>query len=279
MNKSSPRPKFSVLMSIYHKENAQHFQEAMNSIWDNQTVKPNEIILVEDGPLTPELDAEIIRWQNKLTSALRIITLKSNVGTGKAKNIGLQKCNYKYIAIMDTDDLSVSTRFEMQLNYLEKHPEVVLIGGQIIEFEGRPENILSKKSVPLNQDEIITFAKKRSPFNHPATMYRRDVIQALGGYHHHLLMEDYNLWVRILAQGHKTKNLDQVLVFMRSRKAMLGRRRGLGYIKSEWQMMRLKQQLKFQNTGPALIIFILRSAPRLLPSSILNYVYRLLRGN
>lgn len=266
-------------MSIYHKEDPFHFQTALESIWDQQTIKPNEIILVQDGPLTPELDIIISNWKDKLPNHFQTIKLAKNVGTGKAKNIGLQACQYPYVAIMDTDDISVPNRFECQLSFLVQNPEIVLVGGQIIEFEGRPENILSKKSVPLNQDEIITFAKKRSPFNHPATMYRRDVIQALGGYHHHLLMEDYNLWVRILAQGHKTKNLDQVLVFMRSRKAMLGRRRGLGYIKSEWQMMRLKQQLKFQNTGPALIIFILRSAPRLLPSSILNHVYKFLRGN
>ncbi|MBP6860914.1 MAG: glycosyltransferase [Neisseriaceae bacterium] len=272
-------PKFSVLMSIYYKEDAKHFQEALESIWDKQTCKPDEIILIQDGPLTPELYSVIDSWLNTYPHIFKTTKLSENVGTGKAKNIGLNECLYDYVAIMDTDDLAVPDRFERQLKFLMNHPDVVLVGGQIIEFEGSVNNPLSIKKVPTSHDEIISYAKKRSPFNHPSTMYKRTVIQDVGGYQHHLLMEDYNLWIRILAAGYKTTNLDQVLVYMRSRKAMLGRRRGLVYIKSEWQMMQLKNKLQFQHYLSGIPIFILRSAPRLLPASLLNYVYSVLRSN
>ncbi len=270
-------PKFSVLMSIYYKEDAQHFQEALESIWDTQTCKPDEIILIQDGPLTPELYSVIDSWLKAYPHIFKTTKLSENVGTGKAKNIGLNECLYDYVAIMDTDDLSVPDRFEQQLEFIMTHPEVVLVGGQIIEFEGTVNNPLSMKKVPSSHEEIMSYATKRSPFNHPSTLYKRKVIQDVGGYQHHLLMEDYNLWVRILAAGYKTINLDQVLVYMRSRKAMLGRRRGLVYIKSEWKMMQLKHQLHFQNYISGLPIFILRSIPRLLPPALLSGVYKLLR--
>lgn len=108
-------------------------------------------------------------------------------------------------------------------------------------------------------------------------MYRRDAILALGGYQHHLLMEDYNLWIRIIASGHRTANLEDVLVYMRSRKAMLGRRRGLNYIKSEWQLFQLKQKLKITTLATGFIILVTRSLPRLLPPQLLNVIYKLLR--
>lgn len=77
---------FSVLSSIYHKEQPEHFNTCMESIWDNQTLKPTEIVLIEDGPLTPELDQVIAQWQKKLGNVLRVTKLEKNVGTGKAKN-------------------------------------------------------------------------------------------------------------------------------------------------------------------------------------------------
>ena len=122
---------FSALSSIYHKENPVHFDACMQSIWDKQTLKPTEIILVEDGPLTSDLDSIIAMWKAKLGDVLHIIKLPENVGTGKAKNIGLQACNYEVVCIVDTDDIYVSDRFEKQVNFLEQHQDVVIVGGQI----------------------------------------------------------------------------------------------------------------------------------------------------
>lgn len=264
---------FSVLLSIYYKEEPNHLNEALQSIWDNQTLKPNEVVLVKDGPLTVELDDVIQSWNQKLGDLFIVSALEKNEGTGRAKNHGLQLCNYEYVAIMDTDDISVSNRFQMQMEYLKKHPNVVVLGGQLQEFVGSLDTIISEKNVPLSNNDIISFSKYRSPFNHPTAIYKRKEIIEIGGYKHHLLMEDYNLWIRVISRGYQTANLPDVLLYQRISNGMHGRRRGWQYIKSEWQMFRLKRQLKYQNIFTAFALFLLKSGIRILPASMLQTIY------
>ncbi len=264
---------FSVLLSIYYKEEPNHLNEALQSIWDNQTLKPNEVVLVKDGPLTVELDDVIQSWNQKLGDLFIVSALEKNEGTGRAKNHGLQLCNYEYVAIMDTDDISVSNRFQMQMEYLKKHPNVVVLGGQLQEFVGSLDTIISEKNVPLSNNDIISFSKYRSPFNHPTAIYKRKEIIEIGGYKHHLLMEDYNLWIRVISRGYQTANLPEVLLYQRISNGMHGRRRGWQYIKSEWQMFRLKRQLKYQNIFTAFALFLLKSGIRILPASMLQTIY------
>lgn len=267
---------FSVLISIYSKENPLHFNESLVSIWDEQTLKPDEIVLVKDGPLTPELDQIIEQWKSKLGNSFKIIGLSKNVGLGKALNEGIKACSNNWIFRMDTDDIALPDRFEKQVNYIEQHPEIILLGGQIEEFVGSKKNITAKRLVPCKNQEIISYAQKRSPFNHPTVAYRKDILEEVGLYQHHLLMEDYNLWIRILAAGYKTANLADTLLYMRA-DAMHGRRRGLQYIKSEWQLFKLKRELKFQSFFPAFTLFVMRSSVRLLPASLLQKIYSLIR--
>lgn len=264
--------KFSVLLSIYHKEAPSCFNDAMMSIWDNQILKPNEIVLVKDGPLTPELDLIIENWKQKLGDILIISALEKNEGTGRAKNHGLHLCSHVYVAIMDTDDLSTPDRFEKQINYLKKHPEIVVLGGQLVEFEDSKDNIVSQRQVPLTQGEIISYSQLRSPFNHATSIYKKQEIITIGGYQHHLLMEDYNLWIRVLAANYLTANLPDNLLYVRS-DSMHGRRRGWQYVKSEWQMFKLKKDLKYQNTLLAFSLFLLKSSIRFLPATMLQKIY------
>lgn len=264
---------FSVLISIYHKEHPLHFHSCMESIWDNQTLKPTEIVLIEDGPLTPQLDQVIHHWQVKLGDVLRTTKLGQNVGTGKAKNIGLQQCSYEIVCIVDTDDISVSNRFERQVEFLKANTEVVIVGGQIVEFIEDNNNPSGMRKVPLHHDQLYRFAERQSPFNNMTIAYRRSKILEVGGYQHHLWMEDYNLFLRVIANGYKIENLEEVLVYARIDNGMHARRKGLEYIKSEKQLLDLKKQLKLQSPLRANILFLIRSAFRLLPSGILGKVY------
>ncbi|XDZ52674.1 glycosyltransferase [Neisseriaceae bacterium CLB008] len=268
---------FSVLLSIYHKEQASFLHEAMSSIWTKQLLQPTEIILVQDGPLTPELNEAIAEWQHIIGSSFITIQLPENVGLGKALNQGLKHCQYELVARMDTDDICLPTRFHEQVTYLHVHPEVAVLGTSIQEFDKDPSKLISLKSVPTRQADIVEYAKKRSPFNHPSVMYRKSVIEALGGYQHHLFMEDYNLWLRIIAAGYQVANLEEVLLHMRAGQAMLSRRRGWVYVKSEWKMVQLKKQIGFQGYTRSIPVFFLRALPRLLPSSWLTIIYRKLR--
>ena len=139
---------FSVLMSIYYKENPEDFNSCMKSIWDAQSLKPTEIVLVEDGPLTPELYSKLKVWQEKLNNTLKIIKLSQNVGTGKAKNHGLEACSFDIVCIVDTDDIYTSDRFKKQIEFLKKKSDVAIVGGQIIEFVERVENPSGMREVP-----------------------------------------------------------------------------------------------------------------------------------
>ncbi|MCU4494119.1 glycosyltransferase [Acinetobacter guillouiae] len=265
--------KFSVLISIYFKEQPEHFNACMESIWDNQSVKPSEIILIEDGPLTPELDQVVEYWEGKINGILKITRLPENLGTGKAKNIGLEQCVHEIVCIVDTDDISVADRFEKQIQILINDPELVILGGQIIEFIDDPSSPSGMRNVPLSDVELRQYAKKQSPFNNMTIAYRKSHILEAGGYQHHLWMEDYNLFLRVIAKGYKVQNLADVLVYARIDNGMHGRRKGFQYIKSEKQLLDLKKQLKLQNPIHANILFLIRSALRLVPSSLLGKFY------
>ena len=264
---------FSVLISIYFKEQPQHFNTCIESIWDFQTLKPSEIIMVEDGPLTPELDEAIAQWQNKIGKALKITKLAKNVGTGKAKNIGLQQCSHEIVCIVDTDDISVLDRFEKQIKILNDDPELIVLGGQITEFADDISLPSGIRRVPLTNLELCNYAKRQSPFNNMTIAYRKTKILEVGGYQHHLWMEDYNLFLRVIAQGCKIQNLPDNLVYARIDNGMHARRKGLEYIKSEKQLLNLKKELKLQNPIHANMLFLIRSVFRLMPSSVLGKIY------
>lgn len=264
---------FSVLISIYYKEKPEHFDACMKSIWDQQTLKPTEIILVEDGPLTAELYDSISLWQERLQQTLRVIKLEENVGTGKAKNIGLQNCQYEIVSIVDTDDISVSDRFEKQMQCFEADGDLVILGGQITEFVDDISSPSGMRVVPLDNQALRHYAKKQSPFNNMTISYRKSKILEVGGYQHHLWMEDYNLFLRVIAKGYKIQNLADVLVYARIDNGMHARRKGFEYIKSEKQLLNLKKELKLQNSIHANILFLVRSAFRLMPSSMLGKLY------
>lgn len=264
---------FSILSSIYHKEHPLHFNACMESIWDNQTLKPTEIILIEDGPLTPELDQAIAHWKDKLADVLKITKLEKNVGTGKAKNIGLQQCSNEIVCIVDTDDISVPERFEKQIKILSEDLDLVILGGQITEFVDDISLPSGMRKVPLVNSELHAYAKRQSPFNNMTIAYRKSKIIEVGGYQHHLWMEDYNLFLRIIAKGYKIQNLEDILVYARIDNGMHARRKGLEYIKSEKQLLNLKKDLKLQNPLYANILFLIRSMFRLMPSALLGKIY------
>lgn len=266
--------KFSVLMSIYDKEKPQYLDECILSLWDNQTIKPSEIILVKDGKLTSELENIILVWQEKLGSDLKIVALEQNVGLGKALNAGLQQCRHEWVFRMDTDDIATPDRFQKQMDFMQKNSDIVLFGGQVLEFDENQGQADTLKAVPLEDDKIKQFSQKRNPFNHMTVAYKKDIILKLGGYQHHLFMEDYNLWLRVIGAGYKVANLSDVLVYARVGNGMHARRRGWQYIQSEKQLFKLKVKLGIQRTIPALGILLMRCVVRLLPATIIQKIYR-----
>ena len=161
---------YSILLSIYHKESPKFLLNCLESIND-QSIRTDEIIIVEDGELTRELDQVLDEWQNKLTN-LKIIALPKNVGLGKPLNEGLKHCSHEWVFRMDTDDICAPDRFEKQIAYIQAHPEVDIFSTTVTEFNEVPEQPTAIKSVPLTHNEIVQFAQWRSPFNHMSVAYK-----------------------------------------------------------------------------------------------------------
>ncbi len=260
-------------MSLYFKETPEFFDNAMTSIWCDQKNKPNEIILVLDGPLGQELQYCVNSWQKRLFSILRVFPLKNNVGLGKALNFGLEHCSNEWVFRMDTDDICTPDRFQKQVEFISNNPDIVVFGGQILEFEQTINDAKVLKAVPTKHEEIKQFAQSRCPFNHMTVAYKKDIILQLGGYKHHLFMEDYNLWLRVLGASYQVGNLSEVILHARVGNGMHARRKGLEYIKSEHQLLNLKKELKLQNPIHANMLFLVRSVFRLVPSSVLGKFY------
>ncbi|WP_025236695.1 glycosyltransferase family 2 protein [Mannheimia sp. USDA-ARS-USMARC-1261] len=265
---------FSVLMSLYYKEQPAYLEESLHSL-QAQTLPASEIVIVFDGVISESLEQVVQNFAEKLP--LVVVRLPQNVGLGQALNEGLKHCSNEWVFRMDTDDICLSERFEKQVKFIQENPEVVLFSTQVEEFDETMSSSLGIKRVPVSCEEIYSSALLRNPFNHMATAYKKSVIEQVGGYQHHLYMEDYNLWLRVIAQQYKVYNLPEILVKVRSGTAMYARRKGFDYIKSELQLAQLKSLLKLQSASVATIYFIMRALPRLLPKSLLGKVYKKLR--
>lgn len=269
--------KFSVLMSIYKKENPSYFERAMQSIWDEQTVKPNEIILVQDGPLTDGLYKVIDKWQRKMGEIFKTIPLETNVGLGDALNEGIKYCNYEFIARMDTDDIALPDRFKKQLKVF-KNNNIDICGGWISEFEDDEAKIYAYKKTPEFHNEIIRYAKVRCPINHPTVMYKKSVVEKAGGYQKMMLMEDYYLWARMIVTGAKFYNIQDILLNMRAGDSMLQRRSGVLYAKSELKLLNEFKKIGFLTTKEYIKNLFIRVPIRLMPIGILKFAYVFLRS-
>lgn len=220
---------FSVLMSIYHKENPEFFKESLDSIL-SQTVKASEIVLVEDGPLTEELYSLIDTYVSNNPDLFNIVILEKNMGLGLALREGILHCNYEIVARMDTDDIAKSDRFEVQLSYLLDN-DLDICSSSVLEFETDINMIIGKRYVPLTHEEICKYQKKRSSFNHMAVMFKKSSVLKAGNYEHCPLMEDDMLWVRMIISGAKCGNIEVPLVYARTNKSMIARRGGFEYFK------------------------------------------------
>lgn len=215
--------KFSVLMSVYQKENPDFLRKSLNSVLIEQSRKPDELVLVEDGPLTEELYQTIQDFKETFPE-VKVLPLKENVGLGEALHRGVEACSYDWIARMDTDDIATPDRFQQQVDYIEQHPQLDVLGGNIIEFDTEPNQIVAEKQMPLSHEEIIKRLQRRNPFCHMTVFFKKSSVLKAGNYKSLPLVEDYYLWARMAAQGCRFANLNRVLVYARVGNGMHTRR-------------------------------------------------------
>lgn len=240
---SSEKTKFSVLMSVYKNDKLEFVEEAIESVI-NQTRKPDEIVIVEDGPV-PEAIQKLLQEYEAKCDYLKIVPLEKNVGLGNALNIGLDKCTYNLVARMDSDDISREDRFEKQIKEFEKDDSLSVVGGFISEFVDCKEKSIGIREVPLTNSDIAIQIKLKNPFNHMTVMFQKKDVLKAGNYQDFFYYEDYYLWIRMALKNMKFKNVDSVLVNARIGEDMYKRRGGWKYYKSgvKLQNFMLKNKL------------------------------------
>jgi glycosyltransferase involved in cell wall biosynthesis len=267
-------------MSIYYKEKAEYFNRAMQSIWDEQSAKPNEIIIVEDGPLTDELYKSIDGWKIKLGNVLKTISLEQNVGLGDALNEGIKHCSHELIARMDTDDISLPNRFKKQLKIFQNSDiDIDICSSWVSEFDSDEKEIISYRRLPANHKTIIEYGKVRCPINHPAVMYKKSIIEKSGGYKRMMWFEDYYLWGRMIINNAKFHNIQEPLVNMRAGYEQLERRSGLKYALSEVDLQKEFLKIGFINYLEFIRNVTIRFIVRIIPRFLVKLIYKRIRNN
>lgn len=263
---------FSVLISVYYKESPAHLQEALDSIVE-QTIKPAQIVLVEDGPLTQELDNLLAEYVEKCPE-LELVQLGQNRGLGLALAEGLLHCKYELVARMDSDDIAREDRFEIQLNVFKNNPAIDICGSHMLEFEGDVTNIVTRRRVPLTDTEIKHYQKWRDGFNHVTVMFKKSSVLSAGNYQHCPLMEDTLLWVNMFNNGATAMNIDDYLVNVRIGKDMYERRGGWEYYKKYKQARKQIYDTGYISWFDYQFTLLIQMVVALIPNKIRGFVFK-----
>lgn len=271
--------RYSVLMSVYHKEKAEYFEAAMLSML-NQSCPPDEFVLVCDGPLTKELDEVIDRITGKYNDLFVVLRLEHNKGLGIALQQGLRKCTNEIVARMDSDDIAMPFRMQLQTEFLESNPHISVVGGQISEFCGKEDNIIGYRKVPLSCDDVKNTVADRCPMNHMTVTFRKSAVEAVGSYVDFKLLEDYHLWSRLIANGYNICNLDEVLVNARVDENMYKRRGGINYYRQIYALEKFLFKIGISSRVRCIKNIVLRfCAVVLVPNCLRSLFYnKLLRS-
>lgn len=213
---SGRRNRYSVLMSVYKNDNPGFLKLALESIYDNQTIKPDEIVVVFDGPLNEKLHRVLDDFKYGKEDVVKYYPQEINRGLGAALRIGSEYCTGDYILRMDSDDISDRYRFEKQIHYVENHPEIDVVGTDIAEFNASPDEENKRvRSCPENHDDIVRMGKHRNPMNHVSVCMKKSALMKCGGYQTLFLLEDYYLWLHMIGAGCKLFNIRESLVYVR----------------------------------------------------------------
>lgn len=262
----------SVLMSVYKSEKSSYLDRALKSIWDDQTLKPDEIILVEDGPLGEDLNEVVNRWKERLSDRLVLLYNEVNLGLTKSLNKGIKYVRSEYIARMDSDDISDPLRFERQFNYLQEHPGIDVLGGALQEFNDENSN-LNVRHYPLSPEQCREYIVKASPLAHPTVMMRRRIFDEGITYNEqYRTSQDIALWFELLSKGYSIANIPEVTILFRRDDAVFKRRNRSKAI-NEFKIYMSGIKRLYGVYTFAYLYPMFRLVFRLLPTFVVKWIY------
>lgn len=271
--------KFTVLMSVYAKDSPVYLLDSLKSI-ENQSLLPNQVVIIQDG-IVPETIVNIINdFKKRTTFKVDVIKLTENRGLGYALSEGVLASENEIVIREDADDISIDNRFERLISYFQRNPDVEIVGSYVAEFGENKDDIVGQRKVPLKNEEIINFAKYRSPFNHPSVAFKRKSILDIGNYKNIRGVEDYDLWIRAIYHNCLMANIPENLVLMRVGDGLYARRGGKGYLKNYTVIKYQAYQLKVINLIQFLIGTLIMSIHVNAPIFIKKWLYtKLLHKN
>lgn len=258
--------KFSVLIPVSNQESPANLKRCLNSIL-NQTIKPNEIVVVKDGKFPQKLNEVLKEYK------LKIIELNEHKGIGYALNVGIKTCKYDIIARMDSDDIALSNRFELQLNRFKKNKKLTILGGQILEFDEK--KIKKIRKVPTKYEDILKYSKRRCPFNHMSVMYKKNSILKIGNYSNIPHFEDYQLWITALKKHYYVENLDETIILANNNSNTIKNRGGLKYIKPTIKFQVFLLKANYINMFEFIKNIFIRITVAIVPNKIRAMFYNL----
>ena len=298
--------KFSVIMSIYKSDVPDLLRVALDSLLQ-QTLLPNEIVIVGDGPVPAELEQEVSSFKFRVSkirttpnpsfakggdlvpedgkesletrnqkpeTIVTYLPQEKNGGLGEAMRIAAEAAKYDYLARMDSDDICLPDRFEKQMKCFEEDPELSLVGGMITEFDGEPENIIAKRILPLEDAEIKRMMRGRCAVNHVTVIFKKADLMKSGNYQPFWKQEDHYLWARMMEHGCKFRNIPDVVVNVRSGKDQIARRGGLRFYKSVVRVFWYMYRHGLISFGYFLYICTVRGIVQvLMPNRLRTWVY------
>ncbi|MDD6036541.1 MAG: glycosyltransferase [Lachnospiraceae bacterium] len=263
--------KYSVLMSLYWREKPEYLRESLDSIVA-QTVMPDEIVIVKDGPLGDALENVLSEYSQKYPELFRFVNRPDNGGFGLALRDGVLACRNEWIARMDTDDIADVHRIEVQLDVIRKRPELDMVASVYYEFLGDLSHLVLRNS-PESNDDLIKYMHKRNPFGHDTLMLRKSKILEAGNYESEVRFEDYSLWIRMVLNNAQMYNIQTPLLYVRGTKDYYSRRGGYHYMLQNISFFLKYRKKGFFTWKDCVISLIPRCMVCLMPNQIRTWVY------
>ncbi|MGH3566031.1 MAG: glycosyltransferase [Pseudonocardia sp.] len=264
--------KLSLLLPVWAGDRPGFLTEAFRSTVDAQTHRPDQVVIVRDGPVDARLGACIDALAAGSPVPVEVVAIPRNVGLGPALDAGLEACRHDVVARMDADDISLPHRFAVQMPIMESG--IDLLGSGLLEIGAHSGDVVGRRTPPVDPDHIRARARFADPFNHPTVVYRRELVRAVGGYTDFALMEDYLLWAKMIMAGARVANVAEPLVYYRVGAGAYARRGGWGQLRAELAVQRRFRQLGFTTGAQFARNVLVRGGYRLVPERVRRLAYR-----
>lgn len=263
---------FSLLLPVYERDDPEHVSHAFRSAVNEQTLRPSEVVLVQDGAIPDALSATLGELCEASPVPVRRVRIERRQGLANALTIGLAACEHEIVARMDADDVSVAERFSRQMELMEQGLDIV--GTGMYEFADDSSEVLGKRTPPVGHERIVQYSRFHDPFNHPTVMYRKSAVARAGGYKDLGLMEDYWLFARMIHTGARVENLPDALLLYRVGSGAYARRGGMHQFIAEMRLQRLMRKIGFTTTAQLVRNVAVRGTYRFVPVGLRKLLYR-----